>query len=83
MVKARVGVRIKDAVSGGKSHNRSADMDQLMGRFTAQKKKIEVLTNVLRKHHALMLAMNESRVKVSFCMGLLDMLHGRENGMHQ
>ena len=63
--KARVAVRLKDAVSGGKSQNRSVDLDALSERFTLMKKKLVMLVNALRRHHTLIVEMSKSRTSVS------------------
>jgi hypothetical protein len=65
MGKARVGVRIKDAVRSSKSNNRSADLVGLIEAFKVMKQKLGYLVGALRQHHALMVAISASRVSVS------------------
>ena len=64
MAKTRVAVRIKDAV-GGKSYNKSVDIQSLTDRFNVMKKKLALLTGALKKHHTIMEEMNNSRINVS------------------
>ncbi len=73
--KARVAVRIKEAVNGGKSHNRSVDLDALTQRFHVMRKKLALLLNALRRHHSLIAEMSKSRTSVSASrfLRLLDM----------
>jgi hypothetical protein len=63
--KARVAVRIKEAVGGGKSHNRSVDLDALTQRFHVMRKKLALLLNALRRHQSLIAEMSKSRTNVS------------------
>lgn len=65
MGKARVGVRLKDAVGGGKSNNRSADLDGLTQRFKVMKQRLTCLIAALRRHHSLMVEISKSRINVS------------------
>jgi hypothetical protein len=63
--KARVGVRIKEAVNGGKSTNRSVDLEALTQRYQTMRKKLHLLINALRQNHALMVQLSKSRMNVS------------------
>lgn len=65
MGKARVAVKIRDVVSGGKSHNRSGDLEALTQRFNVMKKKLALLGASLKRHHLMIVEMNKSRLAVS------------------
>lgn len=67
MAKSRVGVRLKDAVGGGKSHNRSADLEQLTSSFNVLKKRIATLIAALKNHHASMMQLSKTRLQVCLC----------------
>lgn len=69
--KARVGVRLKEAVNGGKSHNRSVDLEALTQRFNVMRKKLAFLVCALRRHHSLIVEMSKSRLNVSSVLHLL------------
>jgi hypothetical protein len=69
--KARVGVRLKEAVNGGKSHNRSVDLEALTQRFNVMRKKLALLVNALRMHHSLIVEMSKSRLNVSSSLQIL------------
>lgn len=63
MGKARVGVRLKEAV-GKNSLNRSADLDQLTQQFNALQEKQKNLIIALKTQHASILQMAKSRLMV-------------------
>mmetsp|Transcript_21990 Transcript_21990/g.32479 ORF Transcript_21990/g.32479 Transcript_21990/m.32479 type:complete len:457 (-) Transcript_21990:131-1501(-) len=65
MVKARVATRIKEAVNGKKSTNRSIDLVALTQRYNVMKKKINRLATALHKHHSLIKEMSNSRLNVA------------------
>ena len=62
--KSRVGVRLKEA-AGGKSHNRSVDLEELSKSYETLKKRIAALIQVLKNHHCSMMQMTKTRLKVS------------------
>jgi hypothetical protein len=63
--KARVGVRIKEAV-GKNSLNRSSDLDQLTQQFNALQEKQKKLIISLKTQHAAILQLSKSRIMVRF-----------------
>lgn len=65
MVKARVATRIKEAVNGKKSMNRSIDLVALTQRYHVMKKKLNRLATALHKHHSLIKEITNSRLNVA------------------
>jgi hypothetical protein len=65
--KSRVGVRLKEA-AGGKSHNRSADLEELTKSYATLKKRMAALTQVLNNQYASMLQLTKTRLQV--CSGI-------------
>ena len=66
MVKSRVGVRLKEAVGGKKSHNRSQDLVALTERYNGFCKRLHALIDTLKKHYASMHQLNKTRLEVCF-----------------
>lgn len=64
MVKVRVATRIKEAVNGKKSMNRSVDLVALTQRYQVMKKKLNRLATALHKHHNLIKDISKSRLNV-------------------
>ena len=64
MRKARVGVRLKEAVGGKKSHNRSEDLVHLTEKYNVFCKKLKALIAALKGNYASMhqLAVRKLRI---------------------
>jgi hypothetical protein len=66
MVKARVGVRLKEAVVGTtQSKNRSADLSQLTEKYNDFCKKLRGLITSLKGHYASMHQLQKTRLEVN------------------
>jgi hypothetical protein len=66
MVKARVGVRLKEAVVGTtQSKNRSADLSQLTEKYNDFCKKLRGLITSLKGHYASMHQLQKNRLEVT------------------
>jgi hypothetical protein len=66
MAKARVGIKLKEAVGGKKSLNKSADLEQNKERFSAFSKKLRALIIGLKAHYASMAQLAKTRLEVRF-----------------
>jgi hypothetical protein len=64
MVKARVGIRIKEAVVGNKSNNRSQDLVQLTEKYNVFCKQLKALIISLKGHYASMAQVTKTRQEV-------------------
>ena len=64
MVKARVGVRLKEAVGGKKSHNRNQDLVQLTERYNGFCKRLRALIQSLKGHYGSMHQLAKTRLEV-------------------
>ena len=64
MGKARVGVRLKEAVGGKKSHNRSEDLVQLTEKYNDFSKKLKALIAALKGNYASMHQLAKTRLEV-------------------
>ncbi len=64
MAKARVGVRIKDAVGGKKSHNTNQDLVQLHVKYNVSIKRLKGLIVALKTHYQSMQGIAKSRFEV-------------------
>jgi hypothetical protein len=64
MGKARVGIKLKGAVGGKKSLNKSADLEQNKERFNAFSKKLKGLIISLKAHDASMAQLARTRLEV-------------------
>lgn len=62
MVKTRVSTRFKTAV-GGKSHNRSEDLEQLAEKYNVFNKNLKCFIAILKQHSAAMEALTKSRIE--------------------
>lgn len=61
--KTRVGTKFKSAI-GGKSHNKSEDLEKLKSRYDEFSKNLKDFTTALRNHHSAMETMAQSRLSV-------------------
>jgi hypothetical protein len=61
--KTRVGAKFKTAI-GGKSHNKSEDLEKLRIRYDAFSMNLKEFVAALKQHHAAMEAMTKTRLKV-------------------
>jgi hypothetical protein len=64
MGKARVGIKLKEAVGGKKSLNKSADLEQNKERFNTFTKKLKGLIISLKAHYASMAQLSKTRLEV-------------------
>ena len=64
MVKSRVGVRLKEAVGGKKSHNRREDLIALTDRYNEFTKRLRGLIESLKAHYASQVALGKTRLEV-------------------
>ena len=64
MAKARVGIKLKEAVGGKKSLNKSADLEQNKERFNTFSKKLKQLITTLKAHYASMAQLAKTRLEV-------------------
>ena len=62
--KARVGVRLKEAIGGAKSNNRSADLDGLVTKYNSLKQKLGSLQAAVKSHHGAMVQLHRARLQV-------------------
>jgi hypothetical protein len=64
MGKARVGVRLKEAVGGKKSHNRSQDLVKLTEQYDVFCKRLRALIVALKAQYASMHQIAKTRLEV-------------------
>jgi hypothetical protein len=67
MGKARVGIKLKEAVGGKKSLNKSADLEQNKERFNTFSKKLKGLIISLKAHGVSMSQLAKTRLEVRAC----------------
>lgn len=65
MGKARVGVRLKEAIGGSKSVNRSADLVSLTKKYHVLAKKIHCIIGASKQHHEQMIRLSKTRVNLA------------------
>lgn len=65
MTKARVGLRLKEALHVTKAQSRSADLEPLAERYNLFSKKLKDLISLLENQRASVLKYNYDRLKVS------------------
>ncbi len=62
--KSRVGLRLKEAIGGSKSLNRSADLVALTERYQAFVKKVQSLIIALKNQHGSLVRLQKTRTEV-------------------
>ena len=65
-----MGVTVRDALKGGKSGSRSADLQKLYQNYQVWCKQISALVQALRAHQQSLLHIEKTRTAVSFLMFL-------------
>mmetsp|Transcript_16975 Transcript_16975/g.37084 ORF Transcript_16975/g.37084 Transcript_16975/m.37084 type:complete len:591 (-) Transcript_16975:106-1878(-) len=71
MGKARVGVRVREAVGGNKTSNRSSDLTELIARYKTFCGKLRSTVVALNEHHAAMQRIEQTRKGVSQQMTIM------------